>query len=185
MSGVLGAGLPEDDPGRGLVVARPETDQTLPHIGIVGDTYTILLDGADTAGRYCLIDMFVPPGGGPPPHRHDFEETFILLDGELEATFRGVTSTVRAGETVHVPANAPHQFHNGSLKAVRMLCICSPAGQEDFFKELGVVVGSRTASVPKLDAAGMAAFRAAAGKLAGKYKTELLGGACGWVTGSE
>ncbi len=24
----------------------------------------------DTNGRFCLIDMYVPPGGGPPPHRH-------------------------------------------------------------------------------------------------------------------
>jgi quercetin dioxygenase-like cupin family protein len=55
----------------------------------VGDTDTILLSGMDTAGRFTLIDMHVPPGGGPPPHRYDFEETFILLDGELQATFRG------------------------------------------------------------------------------------------------
>ena len=44
----------------------------------MGDTYTILLTGKDTAGRYCLIDMYVPPGGGPPPHRHDFEESFTI-----------------------------------------------------------------------------------------------------------
>ena len=36
---------------------------------MVGDTYTILLSGEDTDGRYCLIDMLVPPGGGPGPHR--------------------------------------------------------------------------------------------------------------------
>jgi len=30
------------------------------------------------------VTLHVPPGGGPPPHRHDFEETFVLL-GELEA----------------------------------------------------------------------------------------------------
>ena len=43
----------------------------------------------DTAGRYTLIDMHVPPGGGPPPHRHDFEEMFTVLEGEVELTFRG------------------------------------------------------------------------------------------------
>jgi quercetin dioxygenase-like cupin family protein len=53
-------------------------------------------------------------GGGPPPHRHDFEETFILLDGELQATFRGEKRIVRAGEAVNIPANALHQFHNAS-----------------------------------------------------------------------
>jgi hypothetical protein len=29
----------------------------------VGDTYSILVSGAETAGRYCLIDMVVPDGG--------------------------------------------------------------------------------------------------------------------------
>ena len=70
----------------------------LPHIGLVGDTYTILLAGNDTAGRYCLIDMHIPPGGGPPPHRHDFEEMFSVLEGEIELTFRGKKTTIRAGE---------------------------------------------------------------------------------------
>lgn len=81
--------LPADDLSRNLVLARPETDETLPHVGVVGDTYTILLNGKDTAGRFCLIDMLLPPGGGPGLHRHDFEETFILLSGEIEFTFRG------------------------------------------------------------------------------------------------
>jgi hypothetical protein len=64
--------VPPDDPRRPLAVARPDTDRALTHLGMVGDTYTILLTGADTAGRYTLIDMHVPAGGGPPPHRHDF-----------------------------------------------------------------------------------------------------------------
>jgi quercetin dioxygenase-like cupin family protein len=167
-------GIPADDLARLLVVARPETDDGLEHIGLVGDTYTILLSGRDTAGRYCLIDMHIPPGGGPPPHRHDFEETFVLLEGEIVATFRGEKTVVRAGETVHIPANAPHQFRNASDGAVRMLCLCSPAGQEDFFREVGVKVATRTTPPPKLDEAGQKAFIARAVGLAGKYKTELL-----------
>jgi hypothetical protein len=73
--------VPADDPGRVLTHVSPDTDDSLPHLGVVGDTYTILVSGADTAGRYTLIDMHVPPGGGPPPHRHDFEEMFTILDG--------------------------------------------------------------------------------------------------------
>src|SRR6476469_1033577 len=96
--------IPPDDPARRLATASPDRDESLEHLGVVGDTYTILLSGMDTAGRFTLIDMHVPPGGGPPPHRHDFEESFILLDGELQATFRGEKRIVRAGETVHVPA---------------------------------------------------------------------------------
>lgn len=166
--------IPADDLSRHAITARPDTDQRLPHIGIVGDTYTLLLTGDDTAGRYCLLDMHIPPGGGPPPHRHDFEETFTLLQGEVEATFRGSTSTVRAGETLHIPANAPHQFRNISGEDVRLLCLCSPAGQEQFFQEVGVAVATRTTPPPPLDDAAQAAFKAKSAALAPKYRTELL-----------
>ena len=166
--------IPADDPRRGLVVARPDADASLLHIGLVGDTYTILLRGEDTGGRYCLIDMHIPPGGGPAPHRHDFEETFVILEGELEAMFRGVKQTIRAGETIHIPANAPHQVHNASDKPVRALCTCAPAGQERFFEEVGVRVATRTTPPPPLDEAGEAAFREKAGALAAKYRTEFV-----------
>jgi quercetin dioxygenase-like cupin family protein len=166
--------IPDDDPRRKLKIARPNTDQSLPHIGLVGDTYTVLLNGEDTNGRYCLIDMHIPPGGGPPPHRHDFEESFTLLEGEIEATFRGEKSTVRAGETLSIPANAPHSFTNASKETVRLLCLCAPAGQEDFFAQVGVAVATRTAPPPKLDKEEMAAAMKKVEELAPKYRTELI-----------
>lgn len=165
------APVPADDLKRTLVFAQPEG---LPHIGLVGDTYTVTVSGEDTDGRYCVIDMHIPPGGGPPPHRHDFEETFILLEGEMVATFRGKKSVVRAGETLHIPANAPHQFHNAGSVAVRMICICSPAGQEKFFAEVGVPVATRTTAPPKLNAEQEAEFIKKVVELAPKYRTELL-----------
>jgi quercetin dioxygenase-like cupin family protein len=166
--------IPPDDPQRHLVVARPNEDRTLPHLGVVGDTYTILLTGDDTAGRYTLIDMHVPPGGGPPPHRHDFEEMFTVLDGEVELTFRGEHSVARAGETVNVPANAPHAFTNASGRPARLLCICSPPGQENFFLAVGDPVANRTEPPPELDEAAKAAFIARSQALAPQYRTELL-----------
>jgi quercetin dioxygenase-like cupin family protein len=168
------APVPADDPGRVLTRVSPDTDESLPHLGVVGDTYTILVSGADTAGRYTLIDMHVPSGGGPPPHRHDFEEMFTILDGEIELTFRGVSVVAAAGDTVNVPANAPHVFRNVSERPARLLCLCSPAGQEEFFKEVGVPVAHRTEAPPALDPAATAAFIAKAVALAPKYRTELL-----------
>jgi quercetin dioxygenase-like cupin family protein len=165
--------IPPDDPKRRLAIARPNTDQSLPHIGLVGDTYTILLSGDDTGGRYCLIDMHIPPGGGPPPHRHDFEESFTILEGEIEATFRGEKSVACAGETINIPANAPHSFTNASKQTVRLLCLCVPAGQEEFFAQVGVPVATRTTPPPKLDEADQAASMKKAEELAPKYRTEL------------
>lgn len=165
-------GIPDDDLNRKLVVTR--RDQAAEHLGVVGDTYTVLLGGAETDGKFCLIDMHVPPGGGPGPHRHDFEETFVLLEGEVQLTFRGETQTAGAGATVHIPANAPHLFHNASDRPARLLCICAPAGQEEFFREVGVPMGSSTEAPPKPTEEEMKAFQEKAAKLAPKYKTELL-----------
>ena len=55
-----------------------------------------------------------------------------------------------------------------------MLCICSPAGQENFFLEVGVPVATRTTPPPKLDEKEQAAFIAKVQALAPKYRTELL-----------
>ncbi|MGA2847909.1 MAG: cupin domain-containing protein [Terracidiphilus sp.] len=165
--------VPADDLTRTLVVAQSDSAKSV-HIGLVGDTYTLTVSGEDTGGRFCVIDMHIPPGGGPPPHRHNFEETFIVLDGEIEATFRGNKTTAHAGETLHVPANAPHQFHNVSSLPARLICICSPAGQEKLFMEVGVPVATRTTAPPPLDPDEQAAFIKKVVALAPKYGTELL-----------
>ena len=165
--------LRPDDLNRALRFAQVE-DGTVQPIGLVGDTYPITVAGKDTNNRFCVIDMHVPPGGGPGPHRHDFEETFILLDGEMEVTFRGEKSTVHAGDTINVPSNAPHQFHNASTEAVRMICICSPAGNDKFFLEVGVPVATRTTPPPRLDKEQMTEFLEKVKVIAPKYRTELL-----------
>lgn len=166
--------LPDDNPSRDMTVAQPEIDSALPHVAAVGDVYTILITGEQTAGRYALIDMFVPPGGGPPPHRHDFEEMFHVLDGEVEVLFRGARSTARAGATVNIPANAPHGFKNVAEKPARLLCLVSPAGEEQFFLEIGDRVPTRTGPLPVLDEAARAERAARAKSLAPKYKNEIL-----------
>jgi hypothetical protein len=106
------------------------------------DAYTILVTGAQTSGRYCLIDMLVPPGGGPPPHRHDFEEMFT--------SWRAKSSWAR------------------------LLCMCMPSGQEEFFMAIGDPVDSRTAPPPKLSTAEQAERIQRAKALSARYRTELL-----------
>jgi quercetin dioxygenase-like cupin family protein len=165
--------IPADDPTRGLTLSEAN-NPNVPHLGVAGDTYTILLSGKDTAGRYCLIDMHVPAGGGPPPHRHDFEESFTVLAGEIEVTFRGQRQTIGTGQVINIPANAPHQFRNQSAEPARLLCLCSPAGLEEMFLEIGVPVATRTTPPPSPDAAMQERFLVRAEALAQKYKTELL-----------
>jgi mannose-6-phosphate isomerase-like protein (cupin superfamily) len=167
------AAIPADDPSRKLSLIDPD-DPKLRHVAVVGDTYTVLLSGAQTAGKYCLIEMNVPHCGGPGPHRHDFEEMFHVLEGEIEFTFRGKKQVVKRGMTVNIPANAPHFFTNSERGPARMLCMCAPAGQEEFFMAIGTPVDGRSAPAPKLSKDEQAAFLKKAGGLAPSYRTEIL-----------
>lgn len=166
--------LPPDDLRRNLTLVGPKEDANLQHVALAGDIYTLLLTGEDTANKFCLIDMQIPPGGGPVPHRHDFEETFSVLEGEVVVTFRGTKVTVQAGETANVPANAPHFIHNDSDKMAHVMCTCAPAGQDAFFLAVGTPVPSRDSKPPVLDEAAKAAIGAKAKALAAQYLTELL-----------
>src|SRR3984893_15183481 len=104
------APIPPDDPSRGLSVARTDQEQSLTHIGLGRDTYTILVRADGTAGKDTLIDMHVPSGGGPPPHRHDFEEMFTVLEGEVKLTFRGEALQASTGSAPKIPRHAPPSF---------------------------------------------------------------------------
>ena len=165
--------IPDDDPARSLTVANPDDPETT-FMSLVGNTYAMLITGEQTNGRYCLIDMRVPDGGGPPPHRHDFEEMFTILEGEIEFTFRGEKRVVRAGSTVNIPANAPHFFRNTSGAPARMLCMCTPAGQDEYFLRVGNVVDSWDSPPPQLSDDELADQRRRAAELAATYRSEFL-----------
>ena len=61
-----------------------------------------------------------------------------------------------------------------SERSARLLCMCSPAGQEEYFMAVGVPVASRVSPPPKLDEAAQAALKAKAEGLASQYRTEFL-----------
>src|SRR3984893_5915526 len=166
--------IPPDNLQRNLALARPNDDPNLPHVGLAGDTYAILVTGEDTIVRYCLIAMLRHAIDGPPRRLHDFEEMFSVIEGEIEVTFRGAKSLLRVGETANIPANAPHEFHNVSQRPERLLCICSPAGQEEFFIAVGGRVASRTTPPPQLDGPAQATQKVKIEALAPQYRTELL-----------
>src|ERR1044071_7779899 len=122
--------LGADDPTRELAIARSD-DDALVHLAVVGDTYTVLLSGEQTDGRFAMLDMLIPPGGGPPPHRHNFEECFRVLAGSIEVHLRDLPPVGwEAGDPATPPATPPHAFRTTADAAARLLCPVAPAGLE-------------------------------------------------------
>ncbi|GLU51357.1 cupin domain-containing protein [Dyadobacter frigoris] len=108
-------------------------------ISVVGDTYRIVISGKQTAGAFAIIDMLVPTGGGPGPHAHtDFDESFYVLDGEIEVKTENQNYIAKKGDFVHIPKGGlVHCFKNKSEETARLWCTVVPAGLDEFFLEAG------------------------------------------------
>ena len=108
-------------------------------LSVVGDTYRILISGEQTNGAYAVIDMLVPPGGGPGPHAHkDIQEMFYVVEGEIDFKMEGGSYTAGKGSFVDIPLDgAVHSFKNTTDKVAHLLCTVVPAGLEKFFQEIG------------------------------------------------
>lgn len=108
-------------------------------LSMVGDSYRIVITGKETEGAYAVIDMLVPPGGGPGPHAHaNFQESFHVLEGEVEVKTENGTYIARKDSFVNIPLGGlVHSFKNKSDKVAHLWCVVVPAGMEDFFEEVG------------------------------------------------
>ncbi|HEX9513190.1 MAG TPA: cupin domain-containing protein [Puia sp.] len=122
------------------------------NLSVVGDTYRILITGKETGGAYAAIDMLIPPNGGPGPHSHaDFQESFYVIDGEIEVKSEASTYTAKKGSFVNIPKGGiVHCFKNKTDQIAHLLCVVVPSGLEEFFIEIGkpVAIGTFLALPP-------------------------------------
>lgn len=94
----------------------------------------VLVRSEHSSGRVSVIESVMPPGAaGPPLHKHDFDEAFYVLDGELTFHLDGNLVTVGAGQLAFAPGGEPHTFANRSAAEARFLIVCTPAGFEREF----------------------------------------------------
>ncbi len=103
----------------------------------MGALLTIHADASDTNGAFSLVEASGKPGGEPPLHVHRNEDELIyVLEGRLIVTRGDEQLVLEAGETVFPPGLVPHTFRIAS-EAARMLVYVSPAGFEEYFREIG------------------------------------------------
>jgi mannose-6-phosphate isomerase-like protein (cupin superfamily) len=118
------------------------TYRETPVVWVFGVRMRILVDSAETAGRFSLVEVYTPPfDPGPPLHaHHDCEELFHILEGGLRLTLAGQSGpiTARPGDTLIVPRGMLHTVSNPFLTPCRHLVQLTPGGFERFFAEIGV-----------------------------------------------
>lgn len=133
--------------GRGAVHVPPGEGES---IWTVGNTFTLKATTESTGGSMLLMEMNVPPRGGPPPHvHHRTDEAFWVLEGEIEILDGDRTFVAGAGSFVFVPKGTVHAFKNVGAGTARFLGIALPAGLEGYFQEVGRPAGEGTAPPPE------------------------------------
>ena len=99
-----------------------------------GDHYTFLVTGEESGGAYFAMEALVPPGGGPPPHLHTREEeTFYVLEGQLEFLLGEDIRIAGPGDFVNVPRGVVHRFLSIGTETARVVITFTPAGIDQWF----------------------------------------------------
>ncbi len=109
----------------------------------------VILETADeTGGERFKTRMELDEHGELPPHRHPTaEESYEVIDGELEVQVDGEWSTVEAGEKVVVPPDTEHAFRNTGPAEV--INVHQPAMQfEEFFRRFHRLKTERGVPMP-------------------------------------
>jgi mannose-6-phosphate isomerase-like protein (cupin superfamily) len=120
-------------------VVRSSTDADSIHM--IGQEVRVLLSASDTGGTHSLFELQCPPGDGPPPHIHSNEdETFIVLEGEVEFLI-GAPEGLRVhrvgpGGCAFGPRGVAHTFRNPTDRPARVLVLATPGGFERFGRDV-------------------------------------------------
>ncbi|RYY59224.1 MAG: cupin domain-containing protein [Chitinophagaceae bacterium] len=96
------------------------------------------LDKSQTSGSFGSLEMTVPPGSlGAPPHFHKtFDETCIVLEGEITIMVGDEIFKVSKGGWHLRPRGKVHTFWNSGPANAKVIEICSPGGHEAYMAEL-------------------------------------------------
>lgn len=125
-----------------------------PAINVLGMPLRMLCEAGDTGGAWSLFEEEVPEGLGPPPHRHDWDEAYYVLSGDIAFDIDGETIVSSAGDFNYLPRNTVHGFKGASSTPARVLIFAAPAHGSEFFRELSGEVRNLPEDGAKIPAIG-------------------------------
>lgn len=96
---------------------------------------------SDQAAGASWTEWTAAPGFDTGLHVHErLEETWYILDGEIEFHVGEEIFRAVAGACVFVPPFTPHAFANRGDAAARFLLVMSPSGHDRYFDELAEIL---------------------------------------------
>ena len=123
-------------------------------LNVLGMPLRFLCDSRETGGAWALFEEEIPLGMGPPPHKHDWDEAYYILDGEVDFEIDGESVRSQRGDFNYLPRNTVHGFKGASSSPARVLIFSAPAHSSEFFEELNDEVRRLPADLAKVPQIG-------------------------------
>ena len=105
-------------------------------LNVLGMPLTMLCEAGETGGAWSLFEEEGALGMGPPAHRHDWDEAYYILEGEVHFEVDGEPVKSAKGDFNYLPRNTVHGFKGASDTPARVLIFAAPAHGSEFFREL-------------------------------------------------
>ncbi|MPZ72047.1 MAG: cupin domain-containing protein [Nitriliruptorales bacterium] len=86
-----------------------------------GITVKMMVDSDLGANLQTMFMVQYEPGGVAGAHDHPLEETYFILEGEVDAVLDGISYNLQTGDIAFAGVGCPHQFANRSSAPVRWL----------------------------------------------------------------
>ncbi|CAF3380199.1 unnamed protein product, partial [Rotaria sp. Silwood2] len=119
------------------VFVGPNEGQDLAVLTYGNSSRVIKLRGTQTGGRVMIMEGQILIGEGPPIHIHTREdESFHVLEGELEFQVGETIIKAKAGQWIYAPIGIKHTFRNVNSTNARLEFVFTPAGIENYFEEI-------------------------------------------------
>jgi quercetin dioxygenase-like cupin family protein len=141
-----------------------------PAIWFFNQLVVVKATAKQTGNAFGLIEQLAPVGPGSPYHVHRAEdESFYVLEGQLEFISGERRLTGGPGSYVFLPRDIPHGFRVVGTSPARFLVLTTPGGFEGFVMEVGQPAASLTLPAPmEPDMDKLVA-------IAARYQIEILG----------
>ena len=123
-------------------------------LNVLGMPLRFLCDAKDTEGAWSLMEQEIPVGHGPPPHRHDWDEAYYVIEGVLDFQVDGEAVRVESGGFAYFPRNTVHAFQGASASPTRVLIFAAPAHSSAFFEDMNREVRTVPDDLAKVPAIG-------------------------------
>jgi mannose-6-phosphate isomerase-like protein (cupin superfamily) len=124
-------------------------------LNVLGMPLRFLCDAKDTAGTWSLMEEEIPIGLGPSPHRHDWDEAYYVIEGQIDFEVDGKPVRVESGEFAYFPRNTVHGFKGASPSPSRVLIFAVPAHSSAFFEDVNREVRTVPDDLAKVPAIGL------------------------------